>query len=62
MTALTVLREQVIAPIIAGCRVPRRGRPPTTWTPVDRRYESMRREMVALFDEVHIAHGRAAAA
>ena len=22
MTALTVLREQVIAPIIAGCRVP----------------------------------------
>ena len=61
MTALTVLREHVIAPIIAGCRVPRRGRPPTTWTPLDRHYETVRRDMVALFGEVHIAHAGAAA-
>jgi hypothetical protein len=61
MTALTVLREHVIGPIIAGCRVPRRGRPPTTWTPLDRHYETLRRDMVALFDEVHIAHAAAAA-
>ena len=61
ITALTVLRDHVIAPIVAGCRVPRRGRPPTTWTPLDRHYETLRRDMVALLDEVHIIHGPAAA-
>jgi hypothetical protein len=52
MTALTVLREQVVAPIVAGCRVPRQGRPPAAWTTIDRRYETLRRDMVALFDEL----------
>ena len=31
--AVLTLRDHVISPIIAGVRVPRRGRPPATWTP-----------------------------
>ncbi|MGH9225112.1 MAG: hypothetical protein ACRD2W_15335 [Acidimicrobiales bacterium] len=34
MTALLVLREHVLGPILAGCRVPMRGRRPNTWTAV----------------------------
>jgi hypothetical protein len=36
IAALLTLRDQVIAPIIAGVRSPRTGRRPITWTPVDR--------------------------
>jgi hypothetical protein len=32
ITALVVLRDQVIAPILAGARVPKRGRKPSTWS------------------------------
>jgi hypothetical protein len=52
ITALLVLRDQVIAPIVAGVRVPRRGRPPATWTPLDRDYETLRRDMHNLFDHL----------
>lgn len=62
ITALTVLRDQVLAPILAGCRVPRRGRPPATWTPLDNHYETLRRDMVKLFDEVGIIQERSVAA
>jgi hypothetical protein len=62
ITALTVLREHVLAPMLAGCRVPRRGRPPATWTSLDDRYETLRRDMVALFDEVGITRQRSVAA
>jgi hypothetical protein len=52
ITALLTLREQVIAPIIAGIRVPRRGRPPATWTTIDRDYEALRVNMNNLFDHL----------
>jgi hypothetical protein len=55
ITALLVLRDQVIGPILAGVRVPRRGRRPTTWTPTDQHYEALRLEMQALFDDLGIA-------
>ncbi len=37
---LLTLREQVIRPILASVRSPRRGRKPTTWTQIDRDYET----------------------
>jgi hypothetical protein len=40
IVAILTLRDQVISPIIAGVRVPRRGRPPATWTVIDRDYET----------------------
>jgi hypothetical protein len=61
ITALTVLRDQVLGPILAGCRVPRRGRPPATWTSVDTHYETLRRDVVALFDDIGITRRHAVA-
>jgi hypothetical protein len=55
ITALLVLRDQVIGPILAGVRVPRRGRRPKTWTSADRHYEALRLEMNALFNDLGIA-------
>jgi hypothetical protein len=52
ITALLVLHDQVIGPILAGARVPRRGRPPTTWTRIDRDYETLRRGMQTLFADL----------
>ena len=46
------LRDQVISPIIAGARVGRRGRPPATWTVIDRDYEALRVRMRTLFDHL----------
>ena len=40
--ALLTLRDHVIAPIAAGIRSPRRGRPPAHWTRVDRDYQALR--------------------
>ncbi len=41
MAALLALRDQVIAPILAGIRSPRMGRKPPHWTRIDRDYEIM---------------------
>jgi len=38
IAALLTLREQVIAPLLAGVRSPRLGRKPATWTSIDRDY------------------------
>jgi hypothetical protein len=54
ITALLTLREHVIAPILAGIRSPRLGRKPTTWTPVDRDYETLRIHMQTLFRDLRI--------
>ncbi len=62
MTALLVLREHVLGPIMAGCRVPTRGRRPNTWTAVDQHYEAIRRDMVALFAEIGLTRGAPVAA
>lgn len=52
ITALLVLREHVIGPILAGVRSPRRGRKPSTWTRIDRDYETLRVDMQTLFDDL----------
>jgi hypothetical protein len=61
ITALLTLREQVIAPILAGVRSPHLGRKPNTWTPLDRDYETLRINMQTLFHDLGITTGTAAA-
>ena len=61
IAALLSPRDQVIAPILAGVRTPRRGRRPTTWTGVDRDYEQLRLGMQTLFHDLGLATGAAAA-
>ena len=55
IAALFILRDHVIAPILAGVRSPRLGRKPATWTPADRHYEQLRIRMQPLFQELGIA-------
>ena len=55
IVALLALRDQVIAPILAGIRSPqRRGRKPANWTAVDRDYENLRIGMQVLFQHLGI--------
>jgi hypothetical protein len=54
ITALLTLRDHVIGLIVAGVRSPRMGRKPKTWTPIDRRYESLRIGMQDLFHDLGI--------
>ena len=60
--ALLALRDQVIAPILAGVRTPRRGRKPACWTRIDRDYETLRIGMQGLFHDLGITPIAAAAA
>jgi hypothetical protein len=60
ITALLALRDQVIAPILAGVRSPSRGRKPAHWTAVDRDYETLRIGMQALFNDLGITAPAAA--
>jgi len=61
ITALLTLRDQVIGPILAGVRSPRRGAKPANWTRVDRQYETLRIDMQTLFHHLGItAHAAAA--
>ena len=53
IAALLTLRDQVIAPILAGIRSPRMGRT-AHWTPVDRDYEQIRIDMQTLFNDLAI--------
>ncbi len=55
IAALLTLRDKVIAPLLAGARIPRRGRPPTTLTRVDRDYEALQTGMQTLFRDLGIA-------
>ena len=54
LAALLTLRDRVIAPILAGVRRPGPGRPPTTYTRVDRDYDTLRKDMRTLFDDLAI--------
>jgi hypothetical protein len=54
IVALLTLRDHVIAPILAGIRSPRRGRPPAHWTTVDRDYQTLRIGMQTLFHDLGI--------
>ncbi len=62
IAALLALRDQVIAPILAGVRSPRRGRKPAHWTRIDRDYETLRIGMQGLFHDLGITASTAAAA
>jgi hypothetical protein len=62
IAALLALRDQVIAPILAGIRSPRRGRKPAIWTSVDRDYETLRIGMQTLFHDLGITASTTAAA
>jgi hypothetical protein len=55
ITAVLVLRDQIIKPILAAVRVPSRVPKPTISTPVDRHYEQIRLDMQPLFQELGIA-------
>jgi hypothetical protein len=55
ITALSVLREHVVSPILTGLRSPRQGRKPSAWTRVDRDYESLRIGMQTLFGDLGIS-------
>jgi hypothetical protein len=62
IAALLALRDQVIAPILAGVRSPRRGRKPAHWALIDRDYETLRIGMQALFHDLGITPRTPAAA
>jgi len=55
ITALLVLREHVIGPLLAGARTPPRASKPATWTLVDQHYQQLRLDMQPLFKELGIA-------
>jgi hypothetical protein len=55
MTALVVLRDQVIKPLLASCCQRKRGRKPKKCHPVDEHYEHLRDGMRELFAELGIA-------
>jgi hypothetical protein len=54
ITAVTALRERVIAPILAGVRSPRPVKDSTSWTLVERDYETLRLAMESLFQNLGI--------
>jgi hypothetical protein len=62
IAALLALRDQIIAPILAGVRSPRRGRKPTHWTTIDRHYETLRIGMQDLFHDLGVTPAAVAAA
>ncbi|UQX10316.1 hypothetical protein [Candidatus Mycobacterium methanotrophicum] len=49
IAALLTLRDQVVAPILAGIRSPKMGRKPAHWARVERGYEQIRIDMHTLF-------------
>ena len=55
IAALVLLREKVIRPILAGAALPKRGRKPANWSPIDSHYEAIRKDMVTLFEDLGIA-------
>jgi hypothetical protein len=55
MTALVVLRDHVLKPLLAGVRTPRMGRKPAPWTRIDRHYETLRLDTRALFHDLGVA-------
>jgi hypothetical protein len=55
MTALLVLKEKVIKPVVAGAGTPRRGRKPKDQCPIDAQYEAIQLQMRDLFELIGIA-------
>jgi hypothetical protein len=57
ISAPLTLRDQVIAPLLAGVAGPRIRRTPRHWTDIDRHYQALRPEMMALSADLGIACG-----
>lgn len=55
LTALLVLRDKVIQPLLAAACHLKRGRKPNNFTPVDQHYETLRLGMRNLFQELGLA-------
>jgi hypothetical protein len=55
VTALLVLREKVIKPVLAGAGKPRRGRKPKNQSPIDAHYEAIQSQMRNLFQLIGVA-------
>ncbi len=55
IAALVILRDKVIKPILAGTAKPKIGRKPKTWSPVDEHYETIRKDMQLLFEDLGLA-------
>jgi len=62
VAGLSVLRDQVIAPILAGVRSLHQGQRPSTCTRIDEDYEALRLGMYTLFDDLGITVGEPIAA
>ena len=54
ISALLTLRDQIIAPILAGIGRPGSGRPPKTRISIDRDYQNLRDDMRTLFHDLAI--------
>jgi len=54
IAALVILREQVLRPILAGVGKPKMGRKPKNWAPIDEHYETIRRDMFTLMQDLRI--------
>jgi hypothetical protein len=52
ITALHVLREKVIRPVLTGAARKRPGRPPKNPNPIDQHYARIQRDFCGLFDEL----------
>jgi hypothetical protein len=55
LTALLVLREQIIRPLLAASRQPEPPSKPVNPTPIDNHYENLRAGMQSLFNELGLA-------
>ena len=63
ITALVVLREHVLKPLLAAAAHPspsapirrKLGRKPKNWSPIDEHYLTLRSTMRALLDDLHLA-------
>ena len=63
ITALVVLREHILKPLLAAAAQPgaagpvrpKLGRKPKTWSPIDQHYQTLRVTMRALLDDLHLA-------
>ena len=52
IAALVILRDNVIKPILAGAATSKMGRKPKNWSPIDEHYETLRKDMHTLFEDL----------
>jgi hypothetical protein len=55
IAALAILREKILRPILAGVGKPKMGRKSKNWAPIDQHYETIRRDMFTLMQDLRIA-------